>query len=100
MQEDDLRQGSNIVTQARTTTAYSPAAESIVYPTRQEGAEEEAIHLQRTRAWDGRQRQGKQPMTAEEQMRDEEERRKRESELGEAELMGKTRDGRRRRRRR
>jgi hypothetical protein len=32
MQEDDLRQSSNIVTHDRTTSAYSPAAEGTIYP--------------------------------------------------------------------
>jgi hypothetical protein len=46
------------------------------YPTGEEEAEEEATNLQKERNSDGRHRQGTQPMTAEEHLREEEERRR------------------------
>jgi hypothetical protein len=45
MQQDVPRQGNNFITQARTTTTYSPAMEGTCYPAGQEEVEEEATNL-------------------------------------------------------
>jgi hypothetical protein len=71
--------GDELITQARSTTAYSPNMRSSGPTTGREMREEEANQQRTSRTYDGRQRRGKLPMTTKDQLRGEEERRRMET---------------------